>query len=123
MPYGKELILDLHECDPATFTRDSIRRYFAGLCDLIGMEACELHFWDDEGLPKEECQADPRTKGISAIQFILTSNIMIHTLDLMKTVHVNLFSCDDFDADMAAEFTANWFWAGRIAQKLVVPRL
>ena len=38
--YGKELILDLHHCDPATFTRDSIGRYFAELCELN-----ESHTW------------------------------------------------------------------------------
>ncbi len=121
-PYGKELILDLHDCDPVTFTRDSIARYFAELCDLIGMEACDLHFWDDEGMSKEDCQTDPKTKGISAIQFIITSNITLHSLELLKTVHVNLFSCKEFDAAVAAEFTVTWF-DGTIAQEIEVSRL
>ena len=73
------------------------------------MERCDLHFWDDVGVPKEEQQTDPKTKGTSAVQFILTSTIVIHTLDLMKTVYVNIFSCKEFDTDEAAEFTAKWF--------------
>ena len=36
-PYGKELILDLHECEPATFNRDSIGLFFSELCDLIDL--------------------------------------------------------------------------------------
>lgn len=39
-PYGKELILDLHQCDPSTFDRESIESYFEQLCDLIEMERC-----------------------------------------------------------------------------------
>ena len=107
--YGQELLLDLHKCDATKFTRSLIERYCTELCDLINMERCELHFWDDVGVPEDERQTDPKTKGTSAVQFILTSTIVIHTLDLMKTVYVNIFSCKDFDADEAAHFTANWF--------------
>lgn len=108
-PYGKELILDLHECDARRFTRSSIKEFFVELCELIDMERCDLHFWDDLGVPVEEQQTDPKTKGTSAVQFILTSTIVIHTLDLMRAVYINIFSCDEFDTDAAARFTADWF--------------
>ena len=36
--YGYELVLDIHECDPSTFNRDSIENFFDELCDLIDME-------------------------------------------------------------------------------------
>lgn len=109
--YGKELILDLHGCNPSTFNRDSIDRYFTELCELIDMQRCEVHFWDDVGLPPEECQILPHTKGTSAVCFILTSSIVIHTLDILKAVYVNIFSCKEFDPDTAAEFTRKWFEA------------
>src|SRR5687767_12823088 len=98
--YGQELILDLHECDSSKFTRQDIREFCAELCELIGMEQCDLHFWDDVGVEKGEEQTDPKTKGTSAVQFILTSTVVIHTLDLMKVVYVNIFSCKTFDADV-----------------------
>jgi S-adenosylmethionine/arginine decarboxylase-like enzyme len=41
----------------------------------------------------------------------LTSSIVIHTLDILKTVYVNIFSCKDFDPDLAAAFTRDWFEA------------
>ena len=109
--YGEELILDLHGCNPSTFNRDSIDRYFTELCELINMQRCEVHFWDDVGLPPEECQTLPHTKGTSAVCFILTSSIVIHTLDILKAVYVNIFSCKEFDPDTAAEFTRKWFEA------------
>lgn len=121
-PYGKELILDLHDCNSGLFNRATITQFFNCLCELINMEACDLHFWDDVGVPEKEQQTDPRTKGTTAIQFIITSNITIHTLDLMDTVYINLFSCKDFDADAVAIFTERWF-EGTIVNRVEVDRL
>ncbi len=120
-PYGQELILDLHDCDASKFTRAGIERFCTELCELIGMERCDLHFWDDVGVPKKEQQTHPKTKGTSAVQFILTSTIVIHTLDLMKAAYVNIFSCKEFDTDEAAKFTAKWFgstdWSSNVVTR------
>ncbi len=107
--YGCELVLDLHKCEPDTFNRESIDMFFTELCETIDMEKCEVHFWDDVGVPVDEQQTEPHTKGTSAVCFILTSTIVIHTLDLLKTVYVNIFSCKEYDPNAAAEFTKNWF--------------
>lgn len=110
-PYGYELILDLHSCDVSTFNRESLKSFFEKLCDEIKMTRCELHFWDDVGVPPEEQQTSPHTKGTSAVQFILTSTIVIHTLDLLKAVYINIFSCKEFDKDKAEQLTKEWFGA------------
>jgi S-adenosylmethionine decarboxylase len=120
--YGQELILDLHGCDTGTFTRGEIERFCEELCELIDMERCDLHFWDDVGVLEEDQQTQPKTKGTSAVQFILTSTIVIHTLDLMKAVYVNVFSCKDFDTDKAAAFTAEWFGSSDWTANVVVRR-
>lgn len=111
MTYGKELILDLHYCNVHTMTRTSIARYFAHVVESIDMEACDCHFWDDEDTPPEEQQTDPKTIGVSAIQFIITSSIVVHSLTELATVFVNIFSCKPFDADLAARLTVQWFAA------------
>lgn len=107
--YGQELILDLHNCAVETFTRESIEAYCVELCELIDMERCDLHFWDDIGVPAGDRQTNPKTVGTSAVQFILTSNITIHTLDLLAAVYVNVFSCKEFDPVAAGQFTADFF--------------
>jgi S-adenosylmethionine/arginine decarboxylase-like enzyme len=109
--YGIELILDLHRCDASTFTRESIQKYFEGLCDLIEMKREELHFWDDVGIPEEEKQTSPHTQGTSAVQFILTSSIVIHTLDQLEAVYINIFSCKAYDPKVAENFSVQWFGA------------
>ena len=120
-PYGKELILDIHNCDTSTFTRKSIRDFFKKLCDLIDMERCKLAWWDDYGVPPEEQETESHLKGTSAIQFIETSNITIHTLDLMENVYLNIFACKDFNTDIVKSFSEEWF-KGKTVNSFVIGR-
>ena len=120
--YGTELIIDLHDCDSAKFTRKHLKRYFVELCDLIDMERCKLSWFDDHGVHPDEQQTEPHLKGTTAVQFIMTSNIVIHTLDLLGAVYVNIFSCKDFDPEVAADFTAKWF-KGKIVNSHLIDRI
>jgi len=119
--YGKELILDIHNCDSSKFNRRSIKSYIQQLCKLIEMERCKLCWWDDYGVPLEEQETEPHLKGTTAIQFIKTSNILIHTLDLLKNVYINIFSCKDFDTDLAKNFSKEWF-KGKIVNSYIIER-
>ena len=119
--YGYELILDLHGCDVDKFTRKSFRKYFIALCDEIEMERAKLVFWDDRWviilnkiLPWRwiwpvKVQTNPKTTGISVVQFILTSSVVIHALTKLGNAYVNIFSCKEFDEDKARELTKKWF--------------
>lgn len=107
--YGKELIIDLHNCNPDRFTRKYIRNYFKKLCDLIDMERDKLCWWDDLHTPEEEKETEPHLVGTSAVQFITTSNVVIHTLDILKRVYLNVFTCKDFEEQVVLDFTEEWF--------------
>jgi S-adenosylmethionine/arginine decarboxylase-like enzyme len=120
--YGKELILDIHNCNEKTFTRESIEEYFKILCEKINMIRADLHFWDDLYTPEEEKETLPHLVGTSAIQFIKTSNITIHTLDIMKRVYLNIFSCKDFDEMVAEQFSVDWF-GGYVVNSTVINRI
>jgi len=122
IPYGFELILDLHGCEIAMFNRKSLRLFFRELCERIDMRPQAVHFWDDLGLPPEQRQTEPHTKGTSAVQFILTSSIVVHTLDLLGKVFINIFSCKPFDAAEAEAFCARFFRAKSIANSRVIER-
>ena len=119
--YGFELLLDIHSCDSKKFNRDSIDRYFTELCEVIEMERCEVHFWDDVGVAAEEQQTEPHAVGTSAVCFILTSTIVIRTLDLLEKLFVNRFSCKTFDPEVALKFTAEWF-QGEVKNSTFVER-
>ena len=107
--FGTELIIDLYECDVGLFNRDDLTRYLVEVCDLIGMKRADLHFWDYEGDDAAREAAPAHLAGISAVQFIETSNITIHTLDKLRTIYVNIFSCAEFNHDEAFRFTKAFF--------------
>lgn len=112
--YGYELILDLHWCNVEKFNRKDIDKFFKRICDKLGMTQCERFFWDDVGVPKEERQTDPKTKGTSAVQFVLKSNITIHTLDQLNSAYINIFYCDEFDVELAKKIAVKAFGATEI---------
>lgn len=108
--YGKELILDVYYCNTVKFNRSDLDTYFRIMCDeKILMEREILCWWDYEGCPEEYATAPAHLKGTSAVQFIKTSNITVHTLDVLKRIYVNIFSCKDFDINVARKFTEDYF--------------
>lgn len=109
MPYGFELILDIHGCNPERFNREDIGEFLTKLCELIDMERENLHFWDYEGEEEEYKKAPDHLKGTSAVQFIKTSTIVIHTLDVLKRIYINVFSCKPFDPKVARSFIVEYF--------------
>ncbi|MFC1893905.1 S-adenosylmethionine decarboxylase [Chloroflexota bacterium] len=111
----------MHNCDSTTFNRKSIRNYFKELCKIIDMERCKLSWWDDRGVVPEDQETEPHLKGTTAVQFITTSNIVIHTLDLLENVYVNIFSCKYFNTDVTAKFTAEWF-RGKVVNSSEIER-
>ncbi len=117
--YGKELILDCYLCSTEKFNRRDLRKFLKKLVKILDMEAGTLHFWDDVGVPKNEKQTKLETTGTSAIQFILTSNITVHCLDLLERVYINIFSCKDFDTGDAKAFVQEWFNSKSIREHVV----
>lgn len=121
--YGKELIIDLANADVSKFNRDCLQEFLDRLCyEILKVRPEERHFWDDEGVPLEDQQTDPRTKGTTVVQFLLFSNVTIHTLDLMGTVYINIFVCREFDMKAAVEYSREFFKA-TLQKSEVIDRL
>ena len=121
-PYGYELILDLHKCDISKFNREDLEEFFVQLCEVTDMQLAEIHFWDDLDTPEEEKQTEDHTIGTSAVCFILTSSIVVHTLDRLERVYVDLFTCKPFDPKVAEEFVVNWFSCKDLRQSSFLER-
>ncbi len=118
MSYGQELILDIHECAKATMEVD-IQAFCEELVELVDMQAEDFHIWKSD----PDDAKNSKTFGVSAIQFIITSNITVHILPLLNngSVYINLFSCKSFDSDVAAKFCETYF-KGVIAGRQFVER-
>jgi hypothetical protein len=48
--------------------------------------------------------------------------VIIHTLDKLGKVFVNIFSCKEFNSKEATTFTANWF-SGMVVKEIEVERI
>ena len=122
MSYGKELIIDLHFANILKFNREDLGQFLDELClGVLQVRPQERHFWDDEGVPKEERQTDPKTVGTTVVQFLLFSNVTIHALTLLGKVYINIFVCRDFDINAAIVYCSQFFNA-TVANIQVVER-
>lgn len=119
--YGTELLLDLHSCNNVgRMNRDEIEYLLIKICDHIGMEREDLHFWESD---PANYHTDPdHLHGTSAVQFITTSTIVIHTLPKMKRVYMNIFTCGDAKSLGAAATYAAKFFDGVVASQRTIPR-
>lgn len=131
--YGRELILDLYRCEKSCrFNRKDIEKFLVELCELVDMQREELHFWDYLDYPEEKAVAPVHLVGTSgvevlskqritgAIQFITTSDIVIHTVDILQECYINLFTCKPFDETKALEFIVEFFGSRRYEYAAIV---
>lgn len=112
-PYGHEVIVDVREADVERFNRPNIEKFLAELCNELGLERASFHFWEYE-TQRERDEAPAHLRGVSAVQFVTTSTIVIHTLDASEQVLLNVFACGDVDAAIVRRITLERF-GGRIA--------
>jgi len=113
--YGKELILDLYDCDPKIIrSKKKILEYSDKLCDLIkvkkyGKPICERFALND-----------PHTAGYSLVQLIETSSISGHFSELWNQAFIDIFSCKLFDEKIATNFTKKFFKAKKIKNRVLI---
>jgi len=107
--YGKSISIDLHNCDISLFNRRDLQKFVKLLCVEIDMVRAKLVWWDYGTDEKSKAEAPAHLKGVSMVQFIETSTIVVHTLDDLKAVYVDLFSCGEYDGQKAADFIAEYF--------------
>src|SRR6185369_8403897 len=94
--------IDLHGCerrrleDPGT-----LRRFVPSLINAIGMRAHGPLMLDRFG--------DGELEGWSAMQFIETSSVTVHTDEVCDRCFVDVFSCRPFDSSAAATVAAAHF--------------
>lgn len=119
LPYGTELILDIHECI-TKFDRKTIAEFMRLLCKKLKMKRADLHFWDYED-PEEKEAAPDHLAGTSAIQFITTSNVTIHTLDKLHVVYLNIFTCAELNPKTVEKF-CHEYWQGTIVNSQLIER-
>jgi S-adenosylmethionine/arginine decarboxylase-like enzyme len=96
--WGKHLIIDMSAGDrDRVQSAQHISRFVETLVETIGMKAY--------GAPLLEHFAEhlPDAAGYSLVQLIETSAITGHFCDLSGDAYIDIFSCKDFDSELAVE--------------------
>jgi S-adenosylmethionine/arginine decarboxylase-like enzyme len=110
---GQLTIIDLSECDrDLVRDKDALERFVIKLSDIIEMER--------EGKPIIKRFGKGKLRGYTAIQLIQTSNIIVHLDEHEKKVFIDIFSCKDFDAIKAKQFSQQFFNANKAVIKTII---
>ncbi len=102
--FGIELVMDIHNCDPAIVgDPEALRGFMAGLVERINMKAYGETWLHHFG------HASTITAGFTAFQAFETSSIILHISEGPRRVHANIFSCQQFDCHDAMTYTETYF--------------
>jgi len=113
--YGKELILDLIDCDPKIIrSKDKILEYIDRVCELIIMKRYGNPIIERFGFGKDY------SAGYSVVQLIETSSITGHFSELWNSAYINIFSCKLFDDKITTAFTKKFFKAKKIKNRVLI---
>ncbi|MDP1538849.1 MAG: S-adenosylmethionine decarboxylase [bacterium] len=113
--YGKELTLDLYDCDPKIIrSKKKILEYSNKLCDLIKVKKYGKPIIERFALHLDYAA------GYSLVQLIESSLVSGHFSELWNGAYINIFSCKDFDDKKAAAFTKKFFNAKIIKKRTLI---
>jgi S-adenosylmethionine/arginine decarboxylase-like enzyme len=120
--WGKHLIIDMSAGDRERVqSAQHISRFVETLVEAIGMQGY--------GAPLLEHFSEhvPEAAGYSLVQLIETSAITGHFCDLSGDAYIDIFSCKDFDTELAVEVVRAAFRPQHInfitlARQAVTPR-
>jgi S-adenosylmethionine/arginine decarboxylase-like enzyme len=115
MDFGKIALITLYECN-IKFIRDKkhIKHFIHELCRQINMKP--------NGKSRIKRFGKGKLNGISAFQFIETSSITLHFDENENRAFIDIFSCKNFSAKKAEQFSKNYFKAGKSALKEILRR-
>ena len=103
-PWGKSLAIDLAGCEhDKLISSEGLKQFVGELVSVVDMVAQGECFVERFG------QGD--LEGYSAMQFIETSSISVHLDEVGNRAFIDIFSCKDFDAKKAEEFSKAYFQA------------
>ena len=107
--WGYHLILDCSNCDKEAITNpETIRDFAKTLVNDIEMvaygEPQVIHFGHNA----------EHLSGWTLLQFIETSNIMAHFCDHSREGYVDIFSCKEYDIDVAVSVVEKFFRPSKI---------
>lgn len=114
MYWGYHLMLDCSECDVDSMKdKQNIYNFVKVLIERIDMVAY--------GEPVIEflCPGDEDKEGYSLMQLITTSCITGHFIDHHGHIYIDVFSCKEFDIEVAKQTVQEFFGARKMKMNFI----
>jgi len=99
--YGLHLMAHVENCSDAITDKNKVTEFLIDICNKIDM----VRFGD----PLVERFGDGIEEGISAVQLIETSAVVMHTNDGARELYLDVFSCKDYSIDVAKQCVLDHF--------------
>lgn len=113
--FGRDLLLDLYECNPAIISStEKLHEFAREICHVIGMKPYGDPIIPNFGFAKS------KTAGPSLVQLIETSAITAHYSPHWRMVLKNIFTCSALDAESAVIFSMKFFNATQAKWRVVI---
>jgi S-adenosylmethionine/arginine decarboxylase-like enzyme len=110
--YGKELSIDLYDCDPEIIkSAKKLKEYVATLCKVLEVKPF------GPTTVKRFALHIGHAAGYSLVQLIESSLLSGHFSEMWNRAYLNMFSCNDFDDEKAVAFAKEFFKAKRAKVK------
>jgi|TARA_Y100000310_G_scaffold106136_1_gene104650 S-adenosylmethionine/arginine decarboxylase-like enzyme len=110
--YGKHLILTANKCNKNILNKKQVANFMTELVDRIDMVAF--------GDPIVERFGEGIEIGLSAVQLIETSAIVIHTNDQARDMYLDVFSCKTFSEHDVINFLLSVFEPDKINSQVLL---
>ena len=104
-PFGWHLLCSVDDCAPICMSVDRVMRFAFELVGKIGMR---VHS-SDLLQPQAEWYGSGGAEGVTAVVPLDTSSIVVHTQEVARMVHFEIWSCKRFDAKVATDHAIRFF--------------
>ena len=102
--WGQLTAINLYGCDKELLTNpEKIKTFVLELCKTIAMKPY--------GEPNLQRFGEGDLEGYTLVQLIETSSITVHLDETGKRAFIDVFSCKEFDAKKALDFSQDYFKA------------
>ena len=113
--YGKEMTLDLYDCNPQTIrSAKKLAEYVKKLCKVVEVKPY------GKSIIKRFALHIGHAAGYSLVQLIESSLLSGHFSELWNRAYLNMFSCNDFDDKKVTEFAVKFFKAKSFKKKVSI---
>ena len=105
LPFGFSSVIDFGvPNEEQALNKEYIREFIIDLISVIDMQIYDNHLYVEKWAAKNA----PETFGVSAICFLTTSSLSLHTTEEGK-IMIDLFSCKDYQLDPIKAIIRDYF--------------